>query len=430
MNPYTRLFVVVALLVFALIPSAGPLRAAAGNNDSNKQSNNQGDNKENDNKENDNKENDNKQNDSSRVTVSPKVRKDVGSGDRARVLVQIRLPGRGHVPEGRLTHAAASLQRSDIAKVRGYVLGRLHKHNYRVVHQYDYVPLVALEIDASALAELEGAPLWVDRVFQDGIKTPLLPESVPLIGGDVAWGRGFDGSGVVVAVLDTGVDSTHPFLVGKVVEEACYSSTLAKHSKTFCPNGAEEQVGPGSAVPCPLDAQGCFHGTHVAGIATGSGASAGQTFSGVAPGAQIMAVQVFSKFTSVADCGLFNTPCVGAYTSDLIAGLERVYSVHAARNIASVNLSLGGGSFSAACDSEPEKPIIDMLRSVGIATVVAAGNDGSPTALASPALHLVRRQRRVHHEDGRGLVVLERHAVHVALRPGRGDPVVGRGRRL
>jgi hypothetical protein len=123
----------------------------------------------------------------------------------------------------------------------------------------------------------------------------------------------------------------------------------------------------------------------VAGIATGSGASAGQTFSGVAPGAQIMAVQVFSKFTSVADCGLFNTPCVGAYTSDLIAGLERVYAVHGTRNIASVNLSLGGGSFSAACDGEPEKAIIDTLRSVGIATVVAAGNDGSPTALASPA---------------------------------------------
>jgi len=350
MSPYRRLFLVVALLVLSLIPSAAPLRAA----------------------------------DSSMVTVSPKVRKDIAS-DRARVLVQLRLPGRGHVPEGRLTHAAASLQRSDIAKLRGHVLGRLNKYNYRVVHQYDYVPLVALEIDASALAELEGAPIWVDHVFEDAIKTPLLPESVPLIGGDVAWGRGFDGSGVVVAVLDTGVDSTHPFLAGKVVEEACYSSTLAKHSKTFCPNGAEEQVGPGSAVPCPLDAQGCFHGTHVAGIATGSGASAGQTFSGVAPGAQIMAVQVFSKFTSVADCGLFNTPCVGAYTSDLIAGLERVYAVHGTRNIASVNLSLGGGSFSAACDGEPEKAIIDTLRSVGIATVVAAGNDGSPTALASPA---------------------------------------------
>src|SRR5258708_17862549 len=250
MSPYRRLFLVVALLVLSLIPSAAPLRAA----------------------------------DSSMVTVSPKVRKDIAS-DRVRVLVQLRLPGRGHVPEGRLTNADASLQRSDIAKLRGYVLGRLNKYNYRVVHQYDYVRFVALEIDASALAELEGAPISVDRVFEDAIKTPLLPESVPLIGGDVAWGRGFDGSGVVVAVLDTGVDSTHPFLAGKVVEEACYSSTLAKHSKTFCPNGAEEQVGPGAAVPCPLDPQGCFHGTHRAGCATGAGGPPGPNRSGGGPGA-------------------------------------------------------------------------------------------------------------------------------------------------
>jgi len=317
--------------------------------------------------------------------VSPKVRKHVGSGDRARVLVSLRLPGRGHVPESRLTHAAASLQRSDIALIGGQLMARLRKYNVRIVHRYSYVPLIALEIDAAALAELEGAALWVDRVFDDAIKQPILAESVPLIGADRAWGRGFDGSGTVVAVLDTGVDASHPFLLGKVVEEACYSSTLLKHSTTFCPNGLEEQVGPGAAVPCPLDAQGCFHGTHVAGIAAGDGATAGVTFSGVAPGAQLMAVQVFSKFTSVADCGLFNTPCVGAYTSDLISGLERVYTVRSTRNIASVNLSLGGGSFTAACDAEPEKMIIDTLRSAGVATVVAAGNDGSPTSLSSPA---------------------------------------------
>jgi len=278
MNRYARLLVVVALVVLALIPSAAqPLRAG----------------------------------DSSTVNVSQKVRKKLADEGRARIIVQIRLPGGGHVPEGRLTHAAASIQRSDIAKTRGYVLAKLKKYNYRIVHQYNYVPLLALEIDASALAEIEGSPMWVDRVFEDSVKKPLLPESVPLIGGDVAWGRGFDGSGAMVAILDTGVDNTHPFLVGKVVEEACYSSTVARHSTSFCPNGADEQVGPGAGAPCPLDAQGCFHGTHVAGIATGNGATAGVTFSGVAPGAQIMAVQVFSKFTSVADCGLFNTPCVG-----------------------------------------------------------------------------------------------------------------------
>src|SRR5437867_4390181 len=317
--------------------------------------------------------------------VSPKVRKRVAGGDRARVLVSLRLPGRGHVPEGRLTHAAAALQRSDIANIGGHLMSRLRKANYRVVHRYSFVPLIALEVDAAALTDLEGSSLWVDRVFDDAIKRPILAESVPLIGADRAWGRGFDGSGTVVAVLDTGVDSSHPFLLGKVVEEACYSSTLASHSTTFCPNGAEEQVGPGAGAPCSLDAQGCFHGTHVAGIAAGDGATAGATFSGVAPGAQLMAVQVFSKFTSVSDCGLFNTPCVGAYTSDLIAGLERVYTVHSTRTIASVNMSLGGGSFSATCDAEPEKAIIDTLRSAGIATVVASGNDGSPTALSSPA---------------------------------------------
>jgi len=50
-----------------------------------------------------------------------------------------------------------------------------------------------------------------------------------------------------------------------------------------------------------------------------------------------------------------------------------------------VNMSLGGGDFTAPCDSEPYKPAIDNLRSVGIATVVASGNDGATDSLSSPA---------------------------------------------
>src|SRR5262249_41653193 len=45
---------------------------------------------------------------------------------------------------------------------------------------------------------------------------------------------------------------------------------------------------------------------------------------------------------------------------------------------------LGGSSFTAPCDDQPYKPIIDNLRSIGIATVIAGGNNSSTNALASP----------------------------------------------
>ena len=233
-----------------------------------------------------------------------------------------------------------------------------------------------------AIAELEASSFWVKRVIPDAVKAPTLPQSVPLIGGDQAWARGFDGSGMVVAIIDTGLESSHPFLAGKVVEEACFSSTVTGHSVTLCPNSQNQQIGTGSGVNCPLSS--CWHGTHVAGTAAGNGAGAGVSFSGVAKGAQLMSVQVFSKFTNASDCG-GSTPCILAYTSDIIAGLEQVYSLRATRSFASANLSLGGGLFTTPCDTEPEKSIIDNLRSVGIATTVAAGNGGATNALSSPA---------------------------------------------
>src|SRR5262245_27391323 len=298
----------------------------------------------------------------------------------ARVIVELQLPG-PHGPNGPPIGAVASAQRADIAAVQGQILSRLARTSYRVLRQYQTVPLVALQVGSDAIAELEASSFWVKRVLPDTLKAPTLPQSVPLVGADAAWNRGFDGTGMVIAIVDTGVESTHPFLAGKVVEEACYSSTVSGRSITMCPNGQSQQTGPGAGESCPLAS--CWHGTHVAGIAAGNGAGAGVAFSGVAKGAQVMSVQVFSRFTNASDCGS-SVPCALAWTSDMIAGLERVYALRSARSFSSANLSLGGGSFTTPCDGDPMKLIIDNLRSVGIATAVAAGSDGFTNALNSP----------------------------------------------
>jgi subtilisin family serine protease len=185
----------------------------------------------------------------------------------------------------------------------------------------------------------------------------------------------------VVAILDTGVDKTHPFLSGKVISEACYSSNN-EYSSSLCPGGYESSTAVGSGVDCATSTDGCGHGTHVAGIAAGRGTD----FAGVASDADIIAIQVFSKFSG-SDCtdAGYDSPCVFTWVSDQIRGLERIYEIRNSYNIASINMSLGGGEYTSPCDDEDAKPIIDSLKAAGTATVIASGNAGYVDALSSPA---------------------------------------------
>ena len=294
-----------------------------------------------------------------------------------RVIVRFRVTT---TPEGELESAdAVASQRQDIAAMRYAGLAELAGTSHRTVREFATIPFVALEVAPDAIAALEASPNVVG-VEEDRLLSPLLSQSVPLIGADQAWAAGFDGTGIVVAILDTGVDNTHPFLSGKVVEEACYSGN------GNCPNGEDSQIGPGAGIPCTYAPNSCRHGTHVAGIAAGSGAGAGVSFSGVAKGAGIIAVQVFSRFTG-SICAGGEDPCALSFVSDLIAGLEHVFSLRDQFNIAAVNLSLGSGKFGSPCDSSEaaRKAAIDTLRSVGIATVAASGNEGFIDSLDAPA---------------------------------------------
>jgi subtilisin family serine protease len=72
--------------------------------------------------------------------------------------------------------------------------------------------------------------------------------------------------------------------------------------------------------------------------------------------------------------------------SDVVKGLERVQALAASHKIAAVNMSLGGGKFLSHCDStQPSaKAAIDNLRSLGIATIIASGNEGFTDSISSP----------------------------------------------
>jgi hypothetical protein len=225
---------------------------------------------------------------------------------------------------------------------------------------------------------------------------PTQAQSVPLVTAKNAWTTGFTGGGYYgvgkrqdIAILDTGVQGAHEFLAGKVVSEACFSTTsTAGNATTVCPNGLSTQIGAGAGVNCNLSVAGCDHGAHVAGIAAGANATC--ALYGVAPGSKIIAIQVFSRFTDgsgktpCAHAGLAS-PCVQTFPSDQIAGLNQVFALRSTFNIAVVNMSLGSGQFTSNCDTDARKASIDNLRAAGIATIISSGNSGFTNAFGAPA---------------------------------------------
>lgn len=297
------------------------------------------------------------------------------SGHLVRVIVQLDVPSR---PEGQLADAqAVGAQRAAIASSQDTVLNELPGGTWQLTRRFATLPFVALQVDAEALMALEHSA-HVMTIDEDRAVPPTDAESVQIVEADLAQQAGFDGSGKVVAVLDTGVDRFHPALAGAVVSEGCYSA----HGN--CPNGEMTQIGSGSAAPCGYAPNGCTHGTHVAGIAVGRD----QDVPGVAPGANLIAIQVFSEYTGSDNCGTGEDPCALSLSSDRIAAMERVFELRSSFSIAAVNMSIGGGKYTsqAACDaaSPAEKAAIDQLRSVGIAAVISAGNDAYADGLGSP----------------------------------------------
>ncbi len=300
-----------------------------------------------------------------------------------RVIVTLDIPA---TPEGYLpTQAHVINQRQLIASKQSALLNRIRGNAIRNLKRFKYVPLVSMMVTESGLQALLAATETA-KIVEDAMFFPSLVQRIPLIGADDAHVDGFTGQNQTIAILDSGVDSNHPFLTGKIVSEACFSTTdPAFNIESACPNGQASQIGPGSGAPC--QGGGCDHGTHVAGIAAGG--NSGIPFSGVAKGASLIAIQTSSLLNDNTICGPEDlpTPCAVVLFSDLILAGEHIFSLRDSFNIAAVNLSLGGQGSTSPCDSQaPDaKIIIDLLRSVGIATIASSGNDEFANAITVPA---------------------------------------------
>ncbi|MFC0627240.1 S8 family serine peptidase [Kribbella deserti] len=184
----------------------------------------------------------------------------------------------------------------------------------------------------------------IQRISLDRRVTANTDLSVAQIGAPAAWQRGLTGQGVKVAVLDTGIDTTHPDLAGQVVASANFSESA----------DTVDRVG---------------HGTHVAGTVAGTGAASDGKYRGVAPEADLLNGKVLD------DTGF------GSFAG-IIAGME--WAVAQGADV--VNLSLGSQQPSDGTD-DLSLAVNRLSTDTGTLFVVAAGNCffPLPNSISSPA---------------------------------------------
>lgn len=177
-----------------------------------------------------------------------------------------------------------------------------------------------------------------------------------MTGVDKVHAQGFLGKGQTVAVIDTGIDYTHPALGGKPGGKPCFGKGCkvvggyALVDNNY--NGTNTPVaGPDPFANCP----GSGHGTHVAGTIAAEDFTLG--FTGVAPHANLTSYRVFG--------------CSGSTPDDvIISAMQRAY--FDGNDI--LSLSLGGpGGFS----SSPSAVVASRINALGTPVVIANGNDGS-----------------------------------------------------
>ncbi len=297
-----------------------------------------------------------------------------GPTDLVRVIVEVnatpaaeRIAAGGRSLASLSAHEVESARRQTLTQVAS-VAAAATKMGVTMRHQYGLV-LAGFSADVrySDVERLKNLP-GVKNVALANRHLPENKNSVPLIGATSEWrtATGLDGTGTVIAIVDTGIDYRH--------ETFGSQAGLDPQGKVIA--GWNFADANSNVIPTP---ESSVHGTHVAATAAGMGYPGSHEYAGVAPGAKLIAEKVFSNDP--------DNPY--AYTDDIVAGLEDAIrdtqgdaSLPAQRQHPKadvINMSLGSTSgFNDPTD--PEQVAIERAVKAGVVLSVSAGNSSYSTS--------------------------------------------------
>ncbi|MEM9103519.1 MAG: S8 family serine peptidase [Pseudomonadota bacterium] len=276
-----------------------------------------------------------------------------------------------------------------------------------------------LEVSASEYAELvkrddieilgENFPLYPN------VQTVDLEATGVLSLRDTGSANAFQGDGKTVVVIDSGVELEHPHLETRLVPGACFGTNRINELNNFthvshCARSRDDLfieesslIGGDAGKNCRIlnaspeeiaaSYAACTHGTHIAGIITGT------IKDSVAPLSKVMPIQVFSevyqRFINEENnpfqlCREGLDTCQVAMVSDVLRALDWLNTQADTTDIAAINLSIGGLPSAGVCDNESPlhqefNQLTQALADKGIVTVAAAGNQSDNNSIDFPA---------------------------------------------
>ncbi len=269
-------------------------------------------------------------------------------------------------------------------------LSKLDRHGIDYTFKYSYTSVtnaVGIKVDAQAFNAIQKMSGVVGVFYSESYAVPQVAvtnnANVYTTGIYDSSDLDYKGEGMVVAVLDTGLDHTHEAFqtppTSPKWDEAYIESVVAKGKLNA--NGAAEDFYYSSKVPfaydyadddCNVYPSYSSHGTHVAGIVAGSSdyvvnEETGEKFIGVAPEAQLVFCKVFTDDLDSDALG-------GADTLDILAALNDCTQL----GVDVINMSLGSSAgFSDEKSDAYLNGIYNRIREAGISLIVAASNDYS-----------------------------------------------------